>query len=124
MTEKQALENIVRHIAQKTELYAPVSLARADGEAISLSISSGRCESDYLGGNRLQTLSLLFLAKSADRVKPLEALTAIERSLSELPQGIEKISLVSAPSLVDTGENETIYEMQADFAFIVERNQV
>lgn len=121
MTQKKALEIIVRHIEEKTKLYAPVALERTNDEAISLSISSGKCTADYLCGNGLRTISLLFLAKSQDKAKPLEALEAIERSLTTLPDGIEQISLVSPPSLVDTGENGIIYEMQLDASFIVER---
>lgn len=121
MTQKRAIENIVRHIGERTELYAPLRLERTENEAISLVISSGKCTTGYLGGNALRTVSLLFLAKSVDKVKPLEALEAIERSLSELPPDIEQITLVSAPSLVDTGEEGTVYEMQLDASFIVER---
>lgn len=121
MTQKRAIENIVRHIEENTELYAPVRLDRTQDEAISLIISSGKCTTDYLGGNALRTVSLLFLAKSVDKAKPLEALEAIERSLSALPPDIEQISLISAPSLVDTGEEGTVYEMQLDASFIVER---
>lgn len=121
MNAVQLLESVIGALNENAELFAKVKLDRLDTEGISAELIGGKNESEYLSGGALQTLPVLFLSKSAEQRNAFVSLYKIYSYLTgSKPAALVFTRLDSSPSLVDSGENAYVYEMQLTFGFFAE----
>lgn len=112
--ETELLRLTADMLNRKGGLFAPVTFGRLGAEGITVQLAGGGDETRYLNGGRLRAIPLLFLAKSKERRKAMDALYRLLDILEqEAPEGVLWVRTTSLPELVDRGEDGVIYEAQA-----------
>ena len=113
--ETEILRLTADRLNKKEELFAPVTFGRLGAEGITVQLSGGKDDTRYLDGGRLRVIPLLFLAKSNEQKKAMDALYRLLDILEqEPPEGVLSVRTTSLPELVDRGEDSVIYEAQCE----------
>lgn len=113
--ETELLRLTAERLNQSGELFAPVTFGRLGAEGITMQLTGGEDETRYLDGGRLRVIPLLFLAKSTEQRKAMDALYRLLDILErQPPEGALSVHTTSLPELVDRGEDSVIYEAQAE----------
>lgn len=102
-------------------LFDKVTLGRLGSEGITLELVGGSPDSVYLDGARVQSVPLLFLAKSRCNEAAIGALGEILEYLRKNPPcGAVSAEITGCPALVDRGGDSFLYEAQVKLTMYID----